>query len=132
IFDSDETREILYFFFPDISLTYLSENTQITDDLKKFALGILIECYSSHDTLWAIQTLFDSSTKPNASMTGILKAFAKFAVKNYAHKWIKRSEADKLLGTKEYNVAVGVIRSNFAFAYRSLFVDGITYDTLTW
>ena len=51
-----------------------------------FAQALLLEAVDKSYAMSWIQTLFESSASPNASVKGILKSLAKKAAKDWLHK----------------------------------------------
>jgi len=107
IFDDEETKIILKFFFTTMH-SQISV-MQVTKRVREFAQGLLLEAVDASYSLGFIDALFGSSINPGA---GAMKVIKKFAKKAFKH-WFKHANEDDLLKIKIYDIVRQRIESNF-------------------
>lgn len=83
LFDAQETREILTFFFP--SDRVLIANAKVTDSLRGFAQGLLVEAINTSYEMGWVEVLWKSTASPGI---GVKKAIKKLAI-NGSKYWFK-------------------------------------------
>lgn len=91
VFDADETREILKFFFP--TLTQQIQSVGVTNQIRNFAQALLIEAIDKTYALGYVEVLFKAIRNPGAGMKKIL---SKIGYKSAAH-WFKHATRHDLL-----------------------------------
>lgn len=94
IFDDDDTRAILKFFFPQ--LRQRIDDASITRAYRNFAQGLLVEAIDATYMLGYIEILFRTSYNPGAGMAKALKKLGRKA----ARHWFKHTSQDDLLAAK--------------------------------
>ncbi len=112
IFDEKETREILAFFFS--SRADIANSMSIDDQVKSFAQALLLEAVDASYTLGFVQALTSSITRPNLTISKLLKKFGKKAAKN----WFKHATARDLLNIKIYEI----VRRDIEWSFGRVFI----------
>ena len=98
--DDMQASKILDFF------GFTTTGTVITKIDREFAQALLVEAIDASRSMWYIQTLWDSASKPNSSVESIIKAFAKKSIT----KWYKSKGASKEAKVAIYNSVKNTIR----------------------
>jgi hypothetical protein len=121
IFDDAETRGLLQFFFK--ADWQLIGGLSMTDELRNFAQGLLVEAVDASSGMGYVEALFRATANP---MAGIRKVFAKFA-RRAARQWFKHATEKDLLDIRVYEM----VRSRLALNFRSvllLFASGLALN----
>lgn len=108
IFDGNETKEILIFFW-GLSFRQLIQQMQINDDARGFAQGLLIEAIDASHEMGFVKTLFESTANPTLGFRKLLKKFIKGSAKN----WFKHASVNDALHAKIYDSIRIQLASNF-------------------
>jgi hypothetical protein len=106
IFDEQETRQILIFFFPDDKSTI--DNATINNNIRNFAQGLLVEAVDASYAMGYIEALFKSVCrfKGPADFT---KTFAKKAMRH----WFEHATQQDLMRVKIYESVRSPLTRNF-------------------
>lgn len=113
IFDEEETRAILKFIFPDDGAAI--DNATITNDLRNFAQGILVEAVDATYAMGYVDALFQTivsflmSRKLSKGAVDFMKTFAKKAMKH----WFKHATQTDLMHAKIYETVRLGLNRNF-------------------
>lgn len=107
LFDEEETRLILKFIFRRNHS--LIKNLDISDRVKGFAQGLLLEAIDASYALGFVEALFRSSLNPGA---GAKKVISKFGKKSLKH-WFKHAKANDLMQIKIYERVREQLEYNF-------------------
>lgn len=117
IFDEEETKEVLKFFYPNQGS--LIEKATINDDVRGFAQAIMVEAIDASYALGYVKIVFDVFyMKPSAKFG---KALTKFGRKAAPH-WFKHAKSTDLINAKIYDA----VRSRIAVSFRSDFENIIS------
>lgn len=108
IFDTDETKEILRFFFPHRRPQI--EIAAITPELRNFAQGLLIEAIDATYALGYIEIVVKALNNPGAGMAKILSKIGRKAAKH----WFKHATQKDLLKAKISSRVRDKLAQNFA------------------
>ncbi|NMG68687.1 hypothetical protein [Parazoarcus communis] len=118
IFDDRETRDILKFFFPrDFQVI---DASVITDAVRAFAQGLLIEAIDATAALGWVETLFRSTANPGAGVKQILRKLATSSAK----RWFKNSKDMDLSSIKISEHVRNQLSRSFRFQLIGLVVSG--------
>jgi len=106
IFNDEETKQILTFFFPRDKNTI--DNATINKDIKNFAQGLLVEAVDASYKMGYVEALFRSVCrfKGPADFT---KTFAKKALTH----WFEHAKKKDLLHVKIYEAVRSALEHNF-------------------
>ncbi len=108
IFDDDEIKEILLFFFPGYESSVNSFTMNHT--MREFAQGLLVEAVDASYAMGFVEIIFRGAYgQPGKSATAFLKTFARKA----AAKWFKHAKATDLATVKIYDTVRRQLRDNF-------------------
>jgi hypothetical protein len=105
--DNDETKRILEFFFENQKNTI--KDLIISDRIRGFAQGLLVEAIDASYAMGFIEALFKATTNPRNGAGKIIKKFAKSAFKH----WFKHATASDLLNVKIYETVRLQLSINF-------------------
>jgi hypothetical protein len=85
IFDEEETREILQFFFPADHKQYHEQidSMPITDDLRNLAQGMLVAAVDASYAMGWIEATFRAVANPRAGLQKTLLKFARRAARHW-------------------------------------------------
>jgi DNA-binding protein Fis len=122
IFDIDETRAILGFFFA--SKAAVVGSMVVSDQVRSFAQALLLEAVDASYSLGYVEALTSSVSRPNATLTKMLKKFGKKALKH----WFKHARQKDLSDIKIYEV----VRKDIEWSFGRVFLmhaDGIAMHT---
>ena len=97
LFNKDETVHILKFIFKPSEHEFINE-LEITDRVRSFAQGLLVEAIDASYAMGFVDALFRASANPTSSVVRLLKKFGKEAA---AH-WFKNVKASDLQNVKVY------------------------------
>jgi len=78
--DEEETKIVLKFIFKPTDHPFI-ESLPMSDALRGFAQGLLVEIIDKSHTVGYIQSLFESTANPTRNAMKIIKKFAKKAAK---------------------------------------------------
>ncbi|MDR2853606.1 MAG: hypothetical protein LBV61_11235 [Burkholderiaceae bacterium] len=113
IFDEQETKEILKFFFQ--ADRELIGSTQITNELRNFAQGLLVAAVDASYAMGWIELTFRWATNPGQ---GLKKALRKLA-SQAARYWFKHLKQDQSLAdAKIYESVREQLARNFRSPFR--------------
>jgi len=107
IFDTDETKAILKFFFK--SQHNLINTLNVTDNIRSFAQALLIEAIDATYAMGFVEAIFKSSSNPGAGIKKLLKKFTKKATEH----WFKHASEKDLLNIEVYEIIRSRISLNF-------------------
>ncbi|MEJ2682394.1 MAG: hypothetical protein P8176_02390 [Gammaproteobacteria bacterium] len=115
VFNADETKIILKFIFgsPD---TDLIESMTITDPVREFAQGLLVEAIDASYAIGFVEAIFRSTANPSKGAIKILKSFGKKA----ARHWFKHANVHDLQNVKVYDFVRNEIARRFRNPLRIL------------
>jgi hypothetical protein len=114
IFDEDETKDVLTFFYPNHGAFIVQ--AIINDDVRGFAQAIMVEAVDATYALGYVKIVFDVFyMKPP---TNFGKALTKFGKKAAPH-WFKHATVMDLTNAKIYDS----VRASIARNFRSVFED---------
>lgn len=113
LFDERETRDILKFFFPmDFPAI---DATVMTDAIRGFAQGLLIEAIDATAALGWVEALFRSTANPGAGVKQLLRKLAK----NSAKRWFRNAKNMELESMK----IAERVRDQLSRSFRFQFFD---------
>ncbi len=112
LFDNEETRSILIFFFPEDAADI--DTSEITTELRGFAQGLLIEAVDKSYAMGYMEMIFRAVCSPGKDMK---KSLTKLGKKALAH-WFKHATLHDLLHAKIYDS----VRKEITRGFRSPFV----------
>jgi hypothetical protein len=118
IFDDDETRQILIFFWPEKSNNINS--LSISTGVRRFAQSILIAAIDASYAMGFIDRLFTTITNPR----GGLKAMAKKLARSYVKHWWKHTQQIDLQDARIYETVRAAVARNFRTPIEE-FVQGV-------
>ncbi len=115
IFNADETKIVLKFIFglPDSNLI---DSMTITDHVREFAQGLLVEAINASYAIGFVEAIFRSTANPSNGAIKILKSFGKKA----AIYWFKYANAHDLQNVKVYDFVRNEIARRFHTTLRIL------------
>ncbi len=108
LFDEEETRTVLKFIFKPTDHD-LIDSLPMTDYLRGFAQGLLVEAIDASYAVGYVRGLFISVTNPVKGGLKILKSFGKKASQN----WFKHASVHDLQNVKVYNFVLNFIAEKF-------------------
>lgn len=109
-FTEQESIIILKFIFNQVDHALIN-SLQMSDHLRSFAQGLLVEAIDASYKIGYLQSLFKSTANPTAGAAQIIKRFAK----NSAKHWFKHTNIHNLQNVEIYDF----VRSRIAAAFRS-------------
>jgi hypothetical protein len=109
IFDKVETIIILQFIFRGYVSEARLKTLNVTDHVREFAQGLLVEAVDASYAMGFIEAIFKSSVNPSAGAKKILKKFGKKALKH----WFKHASPKGLLHVKIYEIVRKQLAVNF-------------------
>jgi hypothetical protein len=121
IFNEEETREILVFFFPHLANSI--KKITIDNTVKGFAQGLLVEAIDASYALGFIQAIFSSTINPTA---GVLNILRKFAFKAGKH-WFEHASEKDLRKIKIYYIVRQRLQVNFK-TVMLMVINGLSID----
>ena len=107
IFDEEETRAILIFFFQAARLQI--EIIQVTNELRKFAQGLLVEAVDATYAMGWIELSFRWVVNPGSGMKKALQKLGRAA----ARHWFKHLKTQSLFNAKIYERVRDQLARNF-------------------
>jgi len=109
LFDEEEVKVILLFFFPGYDSTV--NDFVMNHSMREFAQGLFVEAVDASYAMGYVHIIFDIFyMKPNMNMSKALKKFGKKAVKH----WFKHlKKITDLQDIKIYDSVRDQLRSNF-------------------
>ena len=117
--NEEETRIILKFIFRPVDHA-LIDSLPMSDYLRGFAQGLLLEAIDASYAVGYVQGLFEGSANPTKGAIKVIKSFGK----NAALHWFKNASVHDLQNAKIYDF----IRDRIAVAFKSIlggFLAGI-------
>lgn len=118
LFDEQETKDILKFFFPPLQQQI--DAATVTIELRNFAQGLLVEAIDATYALGYVEILLKAYFNPGASMK---KALTKIGKKATAH-WFKHATQHDLLHARISSRVRDQLTINFK-SYLTLLLAGI-------
>ncbi len=115
LFNEEETRTVLKFIFKPTDHD-LIDSLPMTDYLRGFAQGLLVEAIDASHAIGYVQGLFRSVKNPVKGALKILKTFGKNASQN----WFKYASVTDLQNAKVYNFVLDFIAKEFRKPLRLL------------
>jgi len=112
IFDEEETRAILKFFF--LADQQLIETTPVTNSLRKFAQGLLVEAVDASYAMGWVEVAFRWAVNPGPALRKALQKLARGAVRH----WFKHLNDQSLLDAKIYERVRDQLTRNFRSPFR--------------
>ena len=109
ILSEEETKEVLKFIFKGFVGEGQIDKLRITDTVRGFAQGLLIEAIDASYALGFVEAIFSASANPTAGAKKVLKSFGKKALKH----WFKHATAENLMEVKIYEIVRNVLARNF-------------------
>ena len=108
LFNEEETRIVLKFIFKPTDHD-LIDSLPMTDYLRGFAQGLLVEAIDASYAVGYVRGLFESVKNPVKGALKILKNFGKKASQN----WFKHASVTDLQNAKVYNFVLDFIAKEF-------------------
>ena len=110
VFDDDETRAILSFFFPHQEQQVAQ--TSLTDELRGFAQALLVEAVDATYALGYVEALFQSFyfRMPSVPMREALRKLGRNGLKN----WFRHAKQKDLSNPKVFEIVRKQISSQFS------------------
>ncbi len=128
LFNEQETREILIFFFP--SYTNGINNTNINNDIRGFAQGLLVEAVEVSYIMGYAIDLGKNGINPTAKVSTMLRKFALKAAKRwFEHKQHEHATAKELQEMKIYKPVYQTLQRNFRLIIE-LIINGMEFKHL--
>lgn len=118
LFNEDETRQILKFFFKSQQQTI--KQLTVNDTVREFAQGLLVEAIDASNAMGYVQALFKSVANPTAGAKKVITKFAKKASKN----WFKHAKPKDLLNVEIYETVRSRLEINFG-RYLAMLAAGV-------
>jgi len=109
LFNEEETRIVLKFIFKPTDHD-LIDSLPMTDYLRGFAQGLLVEAIDASHAIGYVRGLFESVKNPVKGALKILKSFGKKASQN----WFKHASVTDLQNVKVYNFVLDFIAWKFS------------------
>ena len=116
--DDMQASKVLDFF------GFSTIGTMITMRDREFAQALLVEAIDASRSMWYIQTLYKSASKPSSSAESIIKSFAKKALT----RWFKSKVAGKEAKVVIYDSVKSTIRWKTSSIWRMRQVE----DGMIW
>lgn len=107
IFDEQETKDVLKFFFP--SSGQQIDQAQITNELRNFAQGLLVEAVDASYAMGWVELTFRWAANPGS---GVKKALRKLASRA-AKYWFKHLKNQSLVDAEIYESIRSQLQRNF-------------------
>lgn len=107
LFDGEETRDILRFIFKNNQL--LINNLNISERVREFAQGLLLEAIDASYALGYVEALVRACVNPGVGAKKIMTKFGKKALKH----WFRHATATDLLNVKIYERVREQLEFNF-------------------
>ncbi len=123
LFNEEETKDILAFFFPNYSNQIAA--IEVTDKTREFAQGLLVEAIDASFALGFVEAFFSSIANPSASVTAIIR---KFSFKAGKH-WFKHATTSDLRKVKIYYMVRQRLQINFKVVI-GLVINGMDFAKL--
>jgi len=111
IFDEEETKQILIFFFPNDKSSI--DSATINSSTKNFVQGLLVEAVDASYQMGFVEALFRSICRFKGA-TDFVKTFAKKALRH----WFRHIKQSDMLQVKIYES----VRSRLSLNFRSQFL----------
>ena len=100
VLNESETRTVLKFFWPQESTAHRIENSLVvTDDVRAFAQGLLVEAIDASYAVGFVEAIFRSTANPTRGAVKVFKDFGKRATK----RWFKNARANDLTNVQIYD-----------------------------
>ena len=125
LFDEEETKQILKFFFK--SQHHTINQLKINDKVREFAQGLLVEAIDASYAMGFVEVLFKATANPTAGAKKVISQFAKKAAKH----WFKHATTENLLKVEIYEMVRSRIALNFG-RYLSMLASGIAKKETTF
>ena len=121
IFDEQETKDILTYLFKGYVAESQIQSMQVTDAVRGFAQGLLVEAIDASYALGYVEALFRATANPTAGVKSIIKKFGKKALKH----WFKHASGRDLQDIKIYDRVRERLAENFQTPMRMM-IDGVS------
>lgn len=119
IFDEDETKDVLTFFYPNQEASI--QQASINDDVRGFAQALMVEAVDASYALGYVKLVYDVFyMKPPTKFRKVLTKFGKKA----ASYWFKHANATDLINAKIYDSVRGSIARNFRTDFEVIISGG--------
>jgi hypothetical protein len=115
IFDEDETKEVLKFFYPNHGA--FIEQAVINCDVRGFAQALMVEAVDASFALGYVKIVYDVFYMKPPTKFG--KALTKFGRKAAPH-WFKHVTTTELINAKIYDAVGVIIARNFRSAFEDI------------
>jgi hypothetical protein len=119
IFDEDETKDVLKFFYPNQGA--FIEHAIINNDVRSFAQALMVEAVDASYALGYVKIVYDVFYLKPPIKFG--KALTKFGRKAAPH-WFKHATATELINAKIYDAVRVIIARNFRSAFEDVVSGG--------
>ena len=114
IFDKDETQIVLKFIFKPTDHE-LIDSLPMSDYLRGFAQGLLLEAIDASYAVGYVKGLFESTANPTKGAIKLIKSFGKKAAKH----WFKHATRHDLNNIKVYDF----VKNHIAKGFRTQLVN---------
>lgn len=98
LFNEEETRIVLKFIFKPVDHPFI-DSLQMSDHLRSFAQGLLVEAIDASYAVGYVKGLFESTVNPTKGAMKVIKSFGRKA----ASHWFKNASAHDLKNAKIYD-----------------------------
>lgn len=111
LLSESETRTVLKFFWHQESISaQIEQSLVVTDSVRGFAQGLLVEAIDASYAVGFVQAIFRSTANPTRGAVKVLKDFGKRAAKH----WFKNARASDLVNVRIYEF----VRNDIARYFR--------------
>ena len=108
LFNVEETRIVLKFIFKPTDYT-LIDSLPMSDALREFAQGLLVEAIDASYAIGFVEALIRSTANPAKDALQLLKSFGRKASK----LWFKHATVHDLMNVKVYQFVLDVLAESF-------------------
>ena len=119
LFNEEETRIVLKFIFSPTDHE-LIDSLPMSDDLREFAQGLLVEAIDASYAIGFVDALRQVAANPAAGAREILKRFGKKASK----LWFKHATVHDLMNVKVYQFVLDALVRSFRDPLHADYVAG--------
>lgn len=124
LFNEEETRIVLKFIFKPTDHA-LIDSLPMSDALREFAQGLLVEAIDASYAIGFVQALHETTANPAKGAREILKSFGKKASK----LWFAHATVHDLMNVKVYQFVLDALVRSFRDTLRIDFVVGARPNT---
>lgn len=119
IFNENETKEVLKFFYPNQSA--FIEQAVINDSVRGFSQALMVEAVDASYALGFIKIVYDVFyMKPPTNFRKVLTKFGRKA----APHWFKHATATDMINAKIYDAVKNTIARNFRSSFEDIINGG--------